>query len=101
MLIVNVGSGAPAGGSGCQYFVGVFDGKGFTLDPSFPKPQPEHVPNGKVIADFDRLTAGNVVPHLPPEFRGVPRANIEFLPIQDAWFSGSMNYLGRARRSAE
>ena len=28
----------------------------------------------------------------------VPRANIEFLPIKDAWFSGSMNYLGRARR---
>jgi hypothetical protein len=29
----------------------------------------------------------------------VPRANIEFLPIRDAWFSGSMNYLGRARRA--
>ncbi len=29
-LIVNVGSGAPAGGSGCQYFVGDFDGKVFT-----------------------------------------------------------------------
>jgi hypothetical protein len=28
----------------------------------------------------------------------VPRANIRFLPIKDAWFSGSMNYLGRARR---
>ncbi|MBL9126855.1 MAG: glycoside hydrolase family 32 protein [Verrucomicrobiales bacterium] len=28
-LIVNVGSGAPAGGSGCQYFVGDFDGKEF------------------------------------------------------------------------
>ena len=28
----------------------------------------------------------------------MPRANIEFLPIKDAWFSGSMNYLGRARR---
>jgi hypothetical protein len=51
------------------------------------------------IAHFDRLTSENVVPHLPAEFRGVPRANIAFLPIQDAWFSGSMNYLGRARRS--
>ena len=29
----------------------------------------------------------------------MPRANIQFLPIQDAWFSGSMNYLGRARRA--
>jgi hypothetical protein len=28
----------------------------------------------------------------------VPRANIRFLPIKEAWFSGSMNYLGRARR---
>jgi hypothetical protein len=27
----------------------------------------------------------------------VPRANITFLPIEDAWFSGSMNYVGRAR----
>jgi hypothetical protein len=27
----------------------------------------------------------------------VPRANITFLPITDAWFSGSMNYVGRAR----
>jgi fructan beta-fructosidase len=31
-LIVNVGSGAPAGGSGCQYFVGNFNGQRFTLD---------------------------------------------------------------------
>ncbi|MBP1643231.1 MAG: hypothetical protein H6Q03_1900, partial [Acidobacteria bacterium] len=28
----------------------------------------------------------------------MPRANIEFLPIREAWFSGSMNYLGRRRR---
>jgi hypothetical protein len=50
-----------------------------------------------VVAYFDELTARHVVPHLPAEFRAVPRANIQFLPIQDAWFSGSMNYLGRAR----
>jgi hypothetical protein len=52
-----------------------------------------------VIGHFDRLAAAHVVPHLPPEFALVPRANIEFLPIRDAWFSGSMNYLGRARRA--
>ena len=51
-----------------------------------------------VIAWFDRLTAENVVPHLPAALHAVPRANIRFLPIPDAWFSGSMNYLGRARR---
>jgi len=51
-----------------------------------------------VIAYFDALTARNVVPLLPTELREVPRANIQFLAIQDAWFSGSMNYLGHARR---
>ena len=50
-----------------------------------------------VIAQFDALSAANVTRHLPAELHAVPRANIEFLPIRDAWFSGSMNYLGRAR----
>ena len=49
------------------------------------------------IAHFDRLSERHLLPYLPAELRGVPRANIEFLPIKDAWFSGSMNYLGRAR----
>ena len=35
----------------------------------------------------------------PASLRGVPRANIQFLPIEDAWFSGSMNYVGRARNA--
>lgn len=51
------------------------------------------------IAYFDALSARNVVPYLPPGLRSVPRANIQFLPIRDAWFSGSMNYLGRGRRA--
>ena len=50
-----------------------------------------------VIAHFDALSAKNLVPHLPPELSTVPRANINFMPIKDAWFSGSMNYIGRAR----
>ncbi len=37
-------------------------------------------------------------PHLPADLRAVPRANMKFLPIKDAWFSGSMNYLGHARK---
>lgn len=49
------------------------------------------------IAHLDALTLRNVVPHLPPALREVPRANVAFLPIENAWFSGSMNYLGRAR----
>ncbi len=51
------------------------------------------------IAELDRLTEQNLLPHLPRELWRVPRANIEFLPIKDAWFSGSMNYVGRARNS--
>jgi hypothetical protein len=53
-----------------------------------------------VIARFDALSAKNLLPYLPPELAAVPRANITFLPIKDAWFSGSMNYIGRARTSA-
>ena len=52
-----------------------------------------------VIAHMNELCAANLVQYLPLELRRVPRANIEFLPIQDAWFSGSMNYLGRARNA--
>jgi hypothetical protein len=50
-----------------------------------------------VIAHYDRLSEANLAPYLPQELAQVPRANIEFLPIKEAWFSGSMNYLGRAR----
>ena len=50
-----------------------------------------------VIAHYDRLSEKNLLPHLPKDLHVVPRANIDFLPIKDAWFSGSMNYVGRAR----
>ncbi len=52
-----------------------------------------------VIALFDSLSARNLEPLLPQELARVPRANIDFLPIKDAWFSGSMNYIGRARNA--
>ena len=52
-----------------------------------------------VIAQYDALSAAHLSPYLPAELQSVPRANIQFLPIRDAWFSGSMNYLGRARRA--
>lgn len=50
-----------------------------------------------VISQFDRLSEVNMLPYLPRELACVPRANIDFLPIKEAWFSGSMNYIGRAR----
>ena len=52
-----------------------------------------------VIAQFDQLSSTHMLAHLPKELRDVPRANIEFLAIKDAWFSGSMNYVGRARNA--
>lgn len=51
-----------------------------------------------VIAQLDHLSVVNLLPYLPKELSSIPRANIEFLPIKDAWFSGSMNYIGRARK---
>ena len=51
-----------------------------------------------LIARYDELSARNLVPYLPGEFAAVPRANVRFLPIENAWFSGSMNYLGHERR---
>ncbi len=52
-----------------------------------------------VLTYFDHLSESNLAPYLPRELARVPRANIEFLPIKDAWFSGSMNYVGRARQA--
>jgi hypothetical protein len=52
------------------------------------------------IAQLEEGTRRHVVPWLPASLHQVPRANIQFLPIEDAWFSGSMNYVGRARDAA-
>jgi hypothetical protein len=51
------------------------------------------------VDKYDRLTANHLSPYLPKALRSVPFSNIVFMPIKDAWFSGSMNYLGRARRT--
>jgi len=39
---------------------------------------------GAFVAKYDGLCARHLVPHLPQELAEVPRANIRFLPIQDA-----------------
>jgi hypothetical protein len=49
------------------------------------------------ISELDAGARAHVLPHLPAELHEVPRANVHFLAIKDAWFSGSMNYIGRAR----
>ena len=51
------------------------------------------------VAHYDALSARHLMPHLPAELARVPRANVRFLAIENAWFSGSMNYLGHARRA--
>jgi hypothetical protein len=50
------------------------------------------------IAQLEEGTRRHVVPHLPAALREIPRANVRFLSIENAFFSGSMNYVGRARR---
>ena len=39
------------------------------------------------------------MPQLPRALQLVPRANVRLVPLEGAYFSGSMNYLGRARSS--
>ena len=51
------------------------------------------------IAELENLSRKNLFPYLPKTLHAVPLANIRFLPITGAWFSGSMNYLGRARQA--
>lgn len=50
------------------------------------------------VARYDALSARHLLAFMPREFEQVPRANVRFIPIENAWFSGSMNYLGRERR---
>jgi hypothetical protein len=49
------------------------------------------------IAQLEAGCDAHLAPHLPQDLASVPRSNVEFMAIKDAWFSGSMNYLGRAR----
>jgi|WetSurMetagenome_2_1015567.scaffolds.fasta_scaffold91018_2 hypothetical protein len=51
------------------------------------------------ISELEQLSRKNLLPYLPRMFSSLPLANIRFLPITGAWFSGSMNYLGRARKA--
>ncbi len=50
------------------------------------------------IAQFNAETTLHLAPLLPEDLRAVPRANMKFVPIQDAFFSGFMSYVGRARK---
>jgi fructan beta-fructosidase len=58
VLIVNT-FGAPAGGSGCQYLVGEFDGTHFVLDGNSNQTRPDFIPKGRMLADFEGGTYGD------------------------------------------
>ncbi len=87
-------AGYPTGGD--EQLLGSVDA--WRRDRAVPKPAIASL-GAAFIAKYDAMAAARLVPHLPAAFRSVPRANITFLPIKDAWFSGSMNYLGRARNA--
>jgi sucrose-6-phosphate hydrolase SacC (GH32 family) len=54
VLIVNLNPGGPVGGSGCQYFIGEFDGKQFVLDKSHPQNTAKSAQDSRtVLADFE------------------------------------------------
>lgn len=57
VLIVNINPDGPTGGSGCQYFVGEFDGSRFTAEAS-PASRAEFIPKGKVLGDFENGYSG-------------------------------------------
>jgi hypothetical protein len=52
-----------------------------------------------LTTELDALCKRNILPYLPKELLWVPRANVSFEIIPDAFFSGAMTYLGRARRA--
>lgn len=58
IMLVSVGSGAPAGGNGVQYFLGNFDGKTFT--PTEAQPSTRWIDHG---ADFYAAVTYNDEPH--------------------------------------
>lgn len=53
VLLLNMNPGAPAGGSGCQYFVGDFDGTTFKLDADYPVAKSYPSETTRLIADFE------------------------------------------------
>jgi len=55
--------------------------------------------SSEVIARYEAMTREKMLPYLPAELHDVPMANIDFMSIENAWFSGSMNYIGRARNA--
>lgn len=72
VLVVNINGGTPAGGSGCQYFVGDFDGRTFTND------NPKDV---KLWADYG-----------PDFYAAQSFANLPTEPARRVWIAWMSNW---------
>lgn len=91
-LLAELGEKIPAGEEGLTQAVDAFRKRTWIGHEGIAKA------SERVIAHLEEMVLKNFVPHLPESLRSVPRSNVAFQLIEDAWFSGSMNYIGRARR---
>ncbi|PKN49908.1 MAG: hypothetical protein CVU63_00830, partial [Deltaproteobacteria bacterium HGW-Deltaproteobacteria-20] len=90
-LLGELGEKVPAGDDGLTEAVDAFRKRTWIGHEGIAKA------STRVIAHLEEMVKKNFVPHLPEELRSVPRANVAFQLIEDAWFSGSMNYIGQER----
>jgi len=90
-LLGELGEKVPAGDDGLTEAVDAFRKRTWIGHEGIAKA------STRVIAHLEEMVQKNFVPHLPEELRSVPRANVAFQLIEDAWFSGSMNYIGQER----
>ncbi len=91
-LLGELGHAVPAGDDGLTAAVDAFRKQTWIGHEGIDKA------SKRVIAQLEAMVDDNFAVHLPEDLRGVPRSNVTFQLIEDAWFSGSMNYIGRERR---
>ncbi len=92
-LLGEIGEKVPSGSEGLLEAIDAWRGRTWVGHEGIDRA------NQRVIAELEALVEKNFLPHVPRELHGVPRSNVRFLTIQEAWFSGSMNYIGRARKA--
>ena len=95
VLLQNMNPGNPNGGSGCQYFIGDFDGKKFTLDNDFKDflgTIPASYPKGEVFMNFengyqDWIAEGEAFGNAPIAKKDL--SNDGIIGIEGDYFAGS------------
>ncbi|MBI5537160.1 MAG: hypothetical protein HY898_30840 [Deltaproteobacteria bacterium] len=91
-LLGQLGEKVPSGSGGLLEAIDAWRGRTWVGHEGIDKA------NQRVISELEALVLDNFVRHLPEELKQVPRANVKFILLKEAWFSGSMNYIGRARK---